>query len=223
MTIVNTIKEIQKELPPTVKLVAVSKFKSNEEILEAYKAGLRDFAENRPQELKQKMSDLPGDINWHFIGHLQTNKIKMIIDGVSMIQSIDNLRLAREVNNESKKKQIVIDCLLQVHIAREETKQGFSEEELLESIIELKSLSSLRICGLMGMASFIDDPRLVKTEFATLRTLFLKLKNLYFKECDYFKEISMGMSGDYNLAIEEGSTIVRIGSKIFGSRLITNL
>ncbi len=218
MTIVSAISEIQKELPPTVKLVAVSKFKSNEEILEAYEAGLRDFAENRPQELKQKIYDLPKDINWHFIGHLQTNKIKMITDGVSMIHSVDNLRLAREINKEFQKKQIVVDCLLQVYIAKEETKQGFSEEELVESIIELKSLSYLRICGLMGMASFVDDSRQIKIEFSTLRTLFLKLKNQYFNDCDYFKEISMGMSGDYRLAIEEGSTIVRIGSKIFGHR-----
>ncbi|MFA5850079.1 MAG: YggS family pyridoxal phosphate-dependent enzyme [Bacteroidales bacterium] len=218
MTIVKAINEIQKELPPTVKLVAVSKFKSNEAILEAYKAGLRDFAENRPQELKQKMSDLPSDINWHFIGHLQTNKIKMIIDRVSMIQSIDSLYLAREVSKEAQSRHLVKDCLIQVHIAREETKQGFSEAELLESIIELKTLSGIRICGLMGMASFIEDTTQIKTEFATLRTLFVKLKSLYFKDCDYFKEISMGMSGDYNLAIEEGSTIVRIGSKIFGNR-----
>ncbi|OFY41137.1 MAG: YggS family pyridoxal phosphate enzyme [Bacteroidetes bacterium GWF2_40_14] len=218
MTIVEAISEIQKELPPTVKLVAVSKFKSNEAILEAYAAGLRDFAENRPQELKNKMSDLPGDINWHFIGHLQTNKIKMIIDKVFMVQSIDNLRLAMEVNKEAEVRHIVKDCLIQIHIAREETKQGFSETELLESIIELKALSGIRICGLMGMASFIDDSLKVKSEFSTLRTLFLKLKDLYFKDCDYFREISMGMSGDYNLAIEEGSTIVRIGTKIFGNR-----
>jgi len=218
MTIVKAINEIQKELPPTVKLVAVSKFKSNEAILEAYEAGLRDFAENRPQELKQKIYDLTDDINWHFIGHLQTNKIKMIIDKVSMIQSIDSLYLAREVSKEAQSRYIVKDCLIQVHIAREETKQGFSENELLESIIELKTLSGIRICGLMGMASFIEDTTQIKSEFATLRKLFVKLKNLYFKDSDFFKEISMGMSGDYRLAVEEGSTIVRIGSKIFGNR-----
>lgn len=218
MTIVNEISKIQKELPPTVKLVAVSKFKSNEAILEAYAAGLRDFAENRPQELKQKMAELPKDINWHFIGHLQTNKIRMIIDKVFMIQSIDNLRLAREVNKEAQIRHIVKDCLIQVHIAKEETKQGFSEEELLESIVELKALSGIRICGLMGMASFIEDSRQIKIEFSSLRTLYNKLKDLYFKDCDYFKEISMGMSGDYKLAIEEGSTIIRIGSRIFGNR-----
>jgi len=218
MTIAKAISDIQKELPPTTKLVAVSKFKSNEAILEAYSAGLRDFAESRPQELKQKISELPKDINWHFIGHLQSNKIKMIIDNVALIQSVDNLNLAVEINNEAFKRSLIKECLLQVHIANEETKQGFSETEIFESISELNNLKNIRICGLMGMASFVDNKQQIISEFSFLRELFMGLKERCFKDCEYFREVSMGMSGDYKLAIEQGSTIVRIGSKIFSER-----
>ncbi|MEN6619308.1 MAG: YggS family pyridoxal phosphate-dependent enzyme [Rikenellaceae bacterium] len=218
MTIIKAISDIQKELPPTVKLVAVSKFKSKEAILEAYSSGLRDFAENRPQELKQKIAELPKDIKWHFIGHLQTNKIRMIIEDVSMIQSVDSLRLAQEINKEASARSIVKDCLLQIHIAKEDSKQGFSEDEVFEAIPEIKKFNSIRICGLMGMASFVDNPQQIKNEFSYLRNLFVRLKESCFKDCNYFNDISMGMSGDYNLAIEQGSTIVRIGSKIFGER-----
>ncbi len=218
MTIANAITDIQKKLPSTVKLVAVSKFKPNEAILEAYSAGQRDFAENRPQELKQKMIDLPKDISWHFIGHLQTNKIKMIIDDVSLIHSVDSLRLATEINREASARSLIKDCLLQVHIASEDTKQGFSKQELIDSMPEILSMKNIRVCGLMGMASFVEDRKQISEEFSTLKRIFDEVKEACFKNCGHFNEISMGMSSDYELAIEQGSTIVRVGSMIFGGR-----
>jgi pyridoxal phosphate enzyme (YggS family) len=219
MTVSERILNIKNELPPTVKLVAVSKFKPVEDIMEAYNAGLRDFGENRPQEMAEKTKQLPKDIQWHFIGHLQTNKIKLILSDVYMIHSVDSLKLAREINSQANSRGLVKDCLLQVHIAREETKQGFLIEELKCLMEELLSLKNIRICGLMGMASFVNDVTLIRGEFRNLKEQFDYLKKHYFTSNEFFKEISMGMSGDYKIAIEEGSTIVRIGTGIFGSRL----
>lgn len=212
------IESLLRNLPPSVKLVAVSKFKPAEEILEAYRAGIKDFGENRPQELKWKMDELPGDINWHFIGHLQTNKIKMIIDKVHLIHSVDSLRLLSEINREAFKRGITVNCLLQVYIAAEDTKQGLSQEELNEIMSVRENFGSVRICGLMGMASFTDNQEVVRAEFRHLKNVFESAKSEYFGSDNNFCHISMGMSGDYNIAVEEGSTVVRIGSLIFGER-----
>ena len=218
MTIAKAISDIQKKLPSTVKLVAVSKFISNEAIMEAYNAGQRDFAESRPQELARKTTELPADIRWHFIGHLQTNKIKMIIDRVSLFHSVDSVRLLNELNTFALKSGITVKILLQEHISGEETKQGFSRSELLQAAELSKTLSNIRVCGLMGMASLSNDQQVIVREFRSLRDSFLMLKETSFKEESDFSEISMGMSSDYNIAIQEGSTIVRVGSKIFGER-----
>lgn len=212
------IDSLLRNLPPSVKLVAVSKFKPAEEILEAHKAGIKDFGENRPQELKWKMDELPDDINWHFIGHLQTNKIKMIIDKVHMIHSVDSMRLFSEINREALKRGITVNCLLQVYIAAEDTKQGLSQEELNEILSVRENFGSVRICGLMGMASFTENQEVVRAEFRHLKNVFESAKSEYFGSDNNFCNISMGMSGDYSIAVEEGSTIVRIGSLIFGER-----
>ncbi len=213
-----SIKSLIRSLPPGLKLVAVSKFKPIGDIMLAYDAGVRDFAENRPQELKQKMEALPNDIRWHFIGHLQTNKIKMIIDRVSLIHSVDSLRLLNEIDREASKRGLTKDVLLQIFIASEESKQGLSSDELKE-ILEIKDrFKNIRFCGLMGMASFTENGAVVRSEFAKLKELFDITKREYFADCSYFCELSMGMSGDFDIAAEEGSTMVRIGSLIFGER-----
>lgn len=210
--------EINRTLPPKVRLVAVSKFKPAEIVKEAYDAGIRDFGENRPQELKTKSELLPQDIRWHFIGHLQTNKIKMIVDRVYLIHSVDSIRLLAAVNKEAAKRDIVVNCLLQVYIASEESKQGMSKEEVEEVCSQLDQYKNVRICGLMGMASFTDDKRKVEGEFEFIKRLFDVIKEKYFKENEAFKELSIGMSGDYKIAVEHGATMVRIGSMIFGAR-----
>jgi pyridoxal phosphate enzyme (YggS family) len=165
-----------------------------------------------------KAQTLPSDIKWHFIGHLQTNKVKMIIDKAYLIHSIDSLKLAQEIDRQASLRSITKDCLLQIHIAMEETKQGFTSSEIRESIDMLKSLKNVRICGVMGMASYVSETDQIRKEFATLKTEFDFLKENFFSDSECFKEISMGMSGDYRIAIEEGSTIVRIGTGIFGVR-----
>jgi len=218
MSIKNNLLEIIGELPSTVKLVAVSKFISNEAIMEAYNAGQRDFAESRPQELARKTTELPADIRWHFIGHLQTNKIKLIIDRVTLFHSVDSLRLLNELNTFAHKSGITVKILLQEHISGEETKQGFSCSELIQAAELSKTLSNTRVCGLMGMASLSNDQEVIVREFRSLKNSFLMLKETIFKDESDFSEISMGMSSDYNIAIHEGSTIVRVGSKIFGER-----
>lgn len=218
MTISAHIEEIKKELPPSTRLVAVSKFKPAEDIMEAYNSGLREFGENRPQEMQMKAQTLPQDIKWHFIGHLQTNKVKMIIDKAYLIHSIDSVKLAQEIDRQASLRSITKDCLLQIHIAMEETKQGFTSAEIRESIDLLKSLKNIRICGVMGMASYVSETDQIRKEFATLKSEFDFLKENFFSDSECFKEISMGMSGDYRIAIEEGSTIVRIGTGIFGVR-----
>lgn len=212
------LKNIMESLPSDVRLVAVSKFKPNQDILDAYGLGIMDFGENRPQELKKKMEELPTDIRWHFIGHLQTNKIKMIIDNVHLIHSVDSEKLLDSINKEAKKRSRVVDCLLQVYIATEESKQGLTNQEVLKLVQQRESYGNVRICGLMGMASFSEEKEKVSGEFASLKKLFDKVRMENPEMASYFKELSMGMSGDYPLAIEQGSTIVRIGSLIFGDR-----
>lgn len=214
------IRTIKQTLPQGVKLVAVSKTKSIAEILEAYNAGHRCFGENRVRELMQKKDLLPSDIEWHLIGHLQTNKVKYIVPFVSMVESVDSFRLLRIIDTEAAKAGRRINCLLQIHIAEEETKFGFSMEELREMLenSDFQSLDHVTICGVMGMATFTGNKDKVRNEFRYLSKCFNDLKNDYFSGNKHFKEISMGMSGDFETAIGEGSTMVRIGSLIFGER-----
>jgi PLP dependent protein len=218
--IAGNISSLKLQLPPSVKLVAVSKTKPATDIIEAYNAGLRSFGENRVQELLNKKDLLPKDIEWHLIGHLQRNKVKFIVPFISMIQSIDSFKLLAAVNSEALKAGRTVDCLLQIHIAAEETKFGFSMNELYENTVsaDLYNLRNVRICGVMGMATFTSDTDQVRKEFRYLVDCFQSLKNSYFKSEPAFKEISMGMSGDYKIAVNEGSTMVRIGSLIFGER-----
>ena len=220
MTIAEQIKNITSSLPATTRLIAVSKTKPIENIQEAYDAGQRVFGENKALEMRDKHEALPKDIEWHFIGHLQTNKIKYIIPYVSLIHSIDSLNLLKEVNKEAAKKGRRVDCLLQFHIAQEDTEFGLSydEAEELLSSTEYKQMENIRIVGVMGMATFTDNNNQVSAEFATLRDIFDRLKKEYFSTEESFCELSMGMSDDYPLAIEQGSTLVRVGSAIFGKR-----
>lgn len=199
-----------------VTLIAVSKTKPDEDILELYQMGHRDFGENYVQELVEKYNRLPKDIRWHFIGHLQSNKVKLIAPFVQLIHGVDSLKLLKEINKQAQKNNRVIDCLLQIHIAEEETKFGLDESELKEILSGMKNsgMENVRICGLMGMASFSDDLDKVREEFRTLASLFSELQASY----PQFTTLSMGMSGDYELAVEEGSTMVRIGSLLFGER-----
>jgi pyridoxal phosphate enzyme (YggS family) len=215
------LQEVRGKLKPkNVTLVAVSKTKPNEAILEMYNEGQRVFGENKVQEITAKYEALPKDIEWHLIGHLQTNKVKYIAPFVQMIHSIDSLKLLKEVNKQAKRNERTIDCLLQMHIANEDTKFGLDNaevKELLESEA-YRNFENIRIVGVMGMATFTDDMEQVRQEFKTLNYIFENLKLAYFQKNDAFSEISMGMSGDFELAIEEGSTMVRVGSLLFGSR-----
>ena len=224
MSVAENLNKIKSTLPAGVRLVAVSKTKPESDIMEAYNAGHRIFGENHAQEMKQKHADLPADIEWHFIGHLQTNKIKYIVDYVKLIHSIDSASLLQAVNKEAAKHGVVVDCLLQFFIATEETKFGMNLDEarqLLESD-EFKAMQNVRICGVMGIGSLTDDKDQTNREFAHLKQIFDTLKSDYFAANDEFKEISMGMSGDYQLAIAHGSTMVRVGSSIFGQRYYAN-
>ena len=216
--------EIRASLPAGVRLVAVSKFKPAEDISALYHHGQRVFGENHAQEMKAKHEVLPNDIEWHFIGHLQTNKIKYIAPYVSLIHSIDRFDLLKEVNKHAVKNNRVIPCLLQFHIADEETKFGFTLEECKEMLDspEFQELKNVKIHGVMGMATFTDDQNQVRGEFRHLHQIFQDLKSTYFSQNSDFKEISMGMSEDYPIAVEEGSTLVRIGSAIFGPRNYSN-
>lgn len=214
------ITTLKGQLPASVKLVAVSKTRPVGDILTAYNAGQRYFGENRVQELLSKKDLLAGDIEWHLIGHLQSNKVKYIVPFISMIQSVDTYKLLSAINTEASKIKRIVDCLLQIHIAGEETKFGFSMNEIIE-MVESQSFMNMdhvRICGVMGMATFTSDTVQVHKEFSNLSACFRTLKNRYFAEKLFFKEVSMGMSGDYEIALKEGSTIVRIGSLIFGER-----
>jgi pyridoxal phosphate enzyme (YggS family) len=211
---------VRATVPSDVTLIAVSKTKPVSDLQEAYDAGQRIFGENKALEMRDKYQELPKDIQWHFIGHLQTTKIKYIAPFVTLIHAIDSLPLLESVNKEAAKNNRIIDCLLQFHIAQEETKFGLDIEEaksLLESE-SFKDLKNINICGVMGMATFTDDVVQVRNEFKNLKNIFETLKENYFKANDSFKEISMGMSDDYPIAIEEGATMVRVGSKIFGAR-----
>ena len=215
----NLIK-IQQSIPSNVTLVAVSKTKPVEALMDVYSAGQRVFGENKVQEMCDKFDVMPKDIQWHLIGHLQTNKVKYIAPFVALIHSVDSFKLLEEINKQALKNNRVIDCLLQFHIAQEETKFGLSENEAREIIAskEFETLENIQVVGVMGMASFTDQIEIVRNEFQSLKKIFTNLKNEFFQQEDSFKEISMGMSGDYQLAIEEGSTMVRVGSSIFGTR-----
>ena len=211
-------KEIKEELAAKqVSLIAVSKTKPNEDIQSLYNLGQRDFGENYVQELVDKHAVLPADIRWHFIGHLQSNKVKYIAPFIQLIHGVDSLKLLREINKQAAKCGRIIDCLLQVHIAQEETKFGMDETELTEVKNSIGELSNVRICGLMGMASFSDDLQKVRGEFQYLKTLFDRVGEWAMLNGQW-TVLSMGMSGDYQMAIEEGSTMVRIGSLLFGAR-----
>lgn len=218
MSVENNLKYFREELPSTIKLVAVSKFKPDNLILEAYNAGQRDFGENRPQELSAKMERLPSDIRWHFIGRLQSNKIKMIIDKVYLIHSVDSFKLISEISKEATKRGLEPSILIQQHISDEDSKQGFSDSEMDEAIELALGFGNIKLRGVMGMASLTDDSDKVRDEFRRLKSSFERLKSKYFLDDSKFCEISMGMSGDYKIAAEEGSTIVRIGTSIFGER-----
>lgn len=210
--------EVLKEIPNNVTLVAVSKTKPIEAIEEAYLAGQRHFGENKVQELVAKHEKLPKDINWHFIGHLQTNKVKYVAPFVHLIHAVDSEKLLIEIDKQAHKNNRIIDVLLQFHIAQEDTKFGLSMGECKLLLKNSRSFLNTRIVGVMGMASFVDDENQIRNEFKTLRNIFSELKAEYFGDVPYFSTISMGMSGDYSLAIEEGSTMVRVGSAIFGTR-----
>ena len=215
------IKRIQAELPESVRLVAVSKFHPVESLQEAYDAGQRIFGESKVQEMTMKYEVLPKDIEWHFIGHLQTNKIKYMAPYVALIHGVDSYKLLAEINKQAVKAGRIIPCLLQIHIAQEETKFGFSTDEcraMLEAG-EWKALENVRIAGVMGMATNTEDEAQIAREFGVLAGFFHEMKEVHFKDAPEFKEISMGMSDDYPLAIEKGSTLIRIGSRIFGERV----
>jgi PLP dependent protein len=218
--IASNIISLKQQIPSSVRVVAVSKTQNANQIMQAYNTGHRLFGENRVQELLSKKDILPADIEWHYIGHLQSNKIKYIVPFISMIQSVDTFRLLKIINSEAIKSGRIIDCLLQFYIAREETKFGFSIDEVNEMMgsAEIKEIKNIRICGVMGMASFTSNTEQVRNEFRTLFNHFAELKKSYFFDDKSFKEISMGMSGDFRLAVGEGSTMVRIGSIIFGER-----
>ncbi len=212
--------KIKNALPDGVRLVAVSKFHPAKAIREAYDCGQRIFGESKAQELQAKVALLPADIEWHFIGHLQSNKVKQILPHVMLIHSVDSFKLLEEIDKTAEKLGICANCLLEVHIAQEESKYGFSFAELEEifSSEKCQKLINVRICGLMGMASFTAEEAQIKQEFGRLAQFFYDVKQKYFNGKDYFKELSIGMSGDYELAVSEGSTLVRIGSAIFGER-----
>lgn len=220
MSIAENLKQVLNELPEGVRLVAVSKFHPNEAIEEAYRAGQRVFGESKVQEMTAKYESLPKDIEWHFIGHLQTNKIKYIVPYIALIHGIDSYKLLAEVNKQAAKADRTVNCLLQLHIAREETKFGFSFDECRDMLAsgEWKALKNVRICGLMSMATNTDNVEQIKAEFCSLSNFFREAKEKWFADAESFSELSMGMSHDYHEAIAAGSTLVRVGSKIFGER-----
>jgi pyridoxal phosphate enzyme (YggS family) len=221
MSIAQNIHSIKSQLPENVTLVAVSKTKPVSDLMEAYEAGQRIFGENKIQEMTDKWETMPKDIQWHMIGHVQTNKVKYMAPFVSLIHGVDSLKLLQEINKQAQKNNRVIDCLLQVYIAEEESKFGLDEKELSEMLKQVQhdtgEFNYIRIVGLMGMATFTDNQTQIKKEFSRLKTIFDQFANLNTKNCQ-LNTLSMGMSGDYKLAIECGSRMVRIGSSIFGGR-----
>lgn len=212
---------VKHEIPDGVRLVAVSKFHPVTSLMEAYEVGQRVFGESRVQELQQKQLEMPKDVEWHFIGHLQVNKVKYIAPYVAMIHGVDSWKLLQEINRQGERNGRIIDCLLQLHIAQEETKFGFSLEECRDFLEEgaWRSLSNVRLCGLMCMATYTDDKEQIRQEFSKAHDFFKEIKARYFAQEDAFKECSWGMSDDYPIAVTEGSTLVRVGSKIFGERV----
>ena len=214
MSVTSALRQLRNELPSTVKLVAVSKFKPVEDILEAYRAGQRAFGENRPQELAAKAKVLPADIEWHFIGHLQTNKVKLVLPYASLIQSVDSERLLAEIDKTARALGRTVDILLEIHIAEEATKQGLTPEEAVSLAARMAEFPNVRLRGVMGMATFTDDTDQVRREFRSLKTLSQRLSGI--PGCD---QVSMGMSEDWRIAVEEGTTLVRIGTAIFGKRV----
>jgi hypothetical protein len=215
------LREVLSHLPQGVRLVAISKYHPNEYIEAAYGEGQRTFGESHEQELRQKVETLPKDIRWHFIGHLQTNKVKYIAPYITMIEAVDSLKLLKEIDKQAAKCERVIDVLLELHIAEEETKYGLEPDALRELLAggEWRQLNHVRICGLMMMASYVDDEEQIRSEFRLAHSLFDEVKAQYFADCNYFCERSWGMSHDYRIAVEEGSTMVRIGTTIFGPRV----
>jgi len=223
MSIADNIKRLKNETDIIkVQLIAVSKTKSEEEVMEAYDAGQRVFGENMVQELVDKYEHLPKDIEWHLIGHLQSNKVKYIAPFISMIQSVDSLKLLQEIDKHAQKHTRVIDCLLQVYIADEETKYGLGFDEAIQLLRseEFKALKNIRIRGLMGIATNTENEKQIKEEYYELKTFFDGIKQSFFRKESYFDTLSMGMSSDYKIAIEQGSNMVRLGSTIFGLRII---
>jgi pyridoxal phosphate enzyme (YggS family) len=222
--IASNIELLKSRLPSNVKVVAVSKTRPASDILSIYNTGHRIFGENRVQELLRKKDLLPPDIEWHLVGHLQSNKIKHIVEFIDTIESVDSFRLLKLINDQASLIDRVVKCLLQIHIAREEVKFGFTMDELQEMLEteDFRQMHNVQLCGVMGMATFTDDRNQIRNEFSYLAHCFHELKNTYFIDDNYFKEISMGMSGDFEIALEEGCTIVRIGSLIFGERAKTN-
>lgn len=220
MSIAQNIQRITAQLPEGVKLVAVSKFHPAEKIMEAYNAGQRLFGENRAQEFAAKAPQLPADIEWHFIGHLQKNKVRMIMPWVSTIQSIDSIELLQLVNKEAARNNRHVNVLLQLHVAKEQTKSGFTIDEALKAADEgaFSDLSNVTIAGVMAMATFTDDMEQVASEFEQVHNTFLTLRDKHFADNPNFKEISMGMSDDWHIAMQHGATLVRIGTDIFGAR-----
>lgn len=220
MNVAENIKEVRAEIPSGVELVAVSKFHPAEAVMAAYEAGQRCFGESRVQELLEKEKVLPKDIRWHFIGHLQTNKVKQLIGKTSLIESVDSERLLRLIDKESEKAGVVTKVLMQVHVAKEETKFGFYPEELLQFFADKKfeTLTNTHICGIMGMASNTDDMTRVRADFKNIADVFNRIANDASLGLRGFDKLSMGMSGDWQIAVEEGANIVRIGTRIFGER-----
>jgi pyridoxal phosphate enzyme (YggS family) len=219
-SIAENINELREQLPSQVRLIAVSKTKPVSDLREAYDAGQRIFGENYVQELTEKQPLLPADIEWHFIGHLQSNKVKYIAPFVQWIHGVDSLKLLKEISKQAVKNNRTIQCLLQVHIAKEESKFGFSAEELRTEVqtFDPSDYPGIAVAGLMGMASFTSDEALIRSEFKTLKQVFDELASGPFNNLPSFKELSMGMSSDWKIAVEEGSTLIRVGSSIFGSR-----
>lgn len=220
MGVAENLQVIKEKVPSNVTLVAVSKTKPDEAILEAYQAGHRDFGENKVQDLAAKQERLPADIRWHMIGHLQSNKVKYLAPFVHLLHGVDSLKLLGVINREAEKAGRVIDCLLQIRIALEETKFGLTEEELMLLVRSdaFREMKHIRIRGLMGMATYTENSKQIREEFSYLKRIFDRLNLAQFKNQDSFDQLSCGMSGDYQLAIEEGSNLVRIGSLIFGPR-----
>ena len=215
------IREVMRLMPPTVKLVAVSKYHPSEYLQAAYDEGQRIFGESQVQELQRKVGEMPGDIQWHFIGHLQTNKVKYIAPYISMIDAVDSLKLLKEIQKQAEKNNRVVDVLLELHIAEEDTKYGLTPDACRQLLDDggWREMKNVRICGLMMMASNVDDEEQIREEFMTARRFFDEVKRKYFADADYFRERSWGMSDDYPIAVECGSTMVRVGTRIFGPRV----